>query len=73
MKVTIKSKLTNDKWGWYEETEVFVDGVSIGTGSYQGEPEDRSRSRDFSWVEPLLFKLAKALGAEVELEVVDET
>lgn len=75
MKVEIRS--INEEGGYdiFERTEVWVDGVLLGDGSYGGEPEDNRRYRDYRWVEGLLAKLAKACGAEVEctnVTVVEE-
>lgn len=67
MKVTIKG--VTETYGGYEEhrsIEVLVDGAPVGSGWYGGEPEDNMECRTYSWVEPLIGRLAKALGAEVE-------
>lgn len=71
MKVTIKiiSELT--KWEDRDSIEVLVDNELIGTGNYGGEPEDNSRTRDYSWIETLIEKLAKKLGAEVVCENIE--
>ena len=66
-KVVIKSRTENDEYGWNEFTEVLVDGESLGEETYQGCPEDRSRGRDFKWVERMLKDLASRLGAEVQI------
>jgi hypothetical protein len=68
-KVVIKSLGEVDDFGdGSEETEVYVDGELIGRGSYGGEPEDNYRFRDYAWVEDLIVKLAKKLGADVTIE-----
>ena len=71
-KVEIKSITVYDKYGYHDETEVWLDGKLIGNGGYGGEPEDNYRSRDYDWVEPLLKSLAEQLGADVEITIVDE-
>ena len=71
MRVKIRS-LDGGKYSNWTGTEVLVDGVLIGQGSYGGEPEDNSRWRDYRWVEPLLKKLAEVLGASVEIERVTD-
>lgn len=72
-KVKIKVTSIENKWGDnIDELAVFVDENPVGFGSYGGEPEDNSRGRDYSWVEPLIKKLAIALGAEVEFEFVED-
>lgn len=53
-------------WDSRDRIEIWVDGKSIGGGSYGGEPEDNTRSRDYSWVEDVIAELAKELGATVE-------
>ena len=55
-----------------QSTEIFVDGVSIGRGRFGGEPEDNSKDRDYDWVDGLIEKLAKSLGADVTLTSVIE-
>ena len=71
-KVLIKSITTENKYTDYrDEVEVFINGKSLGRGVYGGEPEDNSRGRDYSWVEPLLKQLAEELGAEVEIEKIN--
>ena len=73
--VVIKSIYGSSKWrDVIEMTEVYVDGESVeGWCTYGGQPEDNSRMRHYSWVEPLLKKLAERLGAKVvmigEIEV----
>ena len=70
-RVTIKTIIRDGRDDWDDKdysTEVYVDGIKIGQGFYGGEPEDNSYHRDYSWVEPLLIKLAGQLGAEVILE-----
>lgn len=66
-RVEIKRRITDRD---YEDevigVEVFIDGKSIGRGGFGGEPEDNSENRDYGWVIPMLNKLAKELGAEVE-------
>lgn len=66
-KVTIRSITTSGEYDDREKTQVLVGNEKVGEGSYGGEPEDNMRSRDYRWVEPLLKKLAEALGAEVEV------
>lgn len=56
------------KWNEREEITVYVDGVIVGNGHYGGEPEDNTRSRDYSWVEELISAVSKKLGAEVTTE-----
>lgn len=66
-KVKIKSITEWNKYhDWQDITEVYVDGECIVRESYGGEPEDNSRCRDYSWVEPLLKTLSEKLGADVE-------
>jgi hypothetical protein len=66
-KVLIKS-ITSPSGCWDgEATEILVDGERVAFGNYGGEPEDNLRCRDYDWVEDAFVKLAKALGAEVEL------
>ena len=76
MKVTIKSRNIKTKKypfeGPFERTDVYVDDVYIGGGTYGGEPEDNMRCRDYDWVEMLLDTLATKLGAEVKVESTDE-
>lgn len=73
MKVVIKSISGTNRWGDInEETEVYVDGEHIGGGGYGGEPEDNYRFRDYSWVENLLAELARKLGADVTVDVVED-
>lgn len=55
-----------------DRVEVFVGDELVGSGYYGGEPEDNSRSRDYSWVESLVEKLALKLGAEVECSSTKE-
>ena len=69
MKVTIKSYSKETDYEPQEVTIVEVDGKEIGRGRYGGEPEDNCRYRDYDWVEFLLERLAKELGAEVERNV----
>jgi hypothetical protein len=71
-KVIIKSKTISNKYRVREAVEVFVDNVSFGEECYGDieAPEDNSRGRDYSWIEPLLKQLAETLGAEVEIEEV---
>lgn len=64
-KVTIISRTECNDWRDFEEVEVLVDGETVGIGWYGGEPEDNCRGRTYSWVEGLLVKLAKSLGADV--------
>lgn len=73
--VTIKTIDVNTDYGEVNErVEVFVDDELIVTGWYGGEPEDNSRTRDYSWVEAAFATLAKKLGAVVkeEYEEIDE-
>ena len=49
---------------------VYVDGKQVATGCYGGEPEDNSRSRDYSWVETAIKNVAKELCPDVETEYV---
>jgi hypothetical protein len=73
MKKVIINSITasNEYRELVEEVEVIVDGFLIGSGCYGGEPEDNSRGRDYSWVEPLLKALAEKLGAKVEFEKIN--
>lgn len=71
MKVIIESITERDAWDSYASTRVLVNGEPIGEGSYGGEPEDNMRGRDYSWVEPLLLKLAKTLGADAECVTIE--
>lgn len=73
MKVKIVSLTEKDKYGFSETTRVYVNDKQIGEGTYGGEPEDNLRCRDYSWVEDLFATLAKSLGAEVEIQNVEET
>lgn len=62
------------RWNTRTRLEVKVDGKYVGGGSYGGEPEDNSRSRDYHWVESALQAVATNLGASVEVtntETVD--
>ncbi len=70
-KVTIKSITLQDDYDISEMTVVEVDGKEIGRGRYAGEPEDNFRFRDYSWVESLLEKLSKELGAEADIQQID--
>jgi len=72
-KVKIKSIYYYDKDSFeqYETTIVEIDGKEIGKGHYGGEPEDNTRGRDYKWVELLLEKIAKELGADVEIEKIE--
>ena len=72
MKVRIESVTEKSKYGDFELTRIYVDDVLVGEGSYGGEPEDNSRSRDYRWVEGLLEDLATELGAEVEIVEIKE-
>jgi hypothetical protein len=67
-KVTITTTQYERDGEFWHETDVSVDGTSIGGGSYGGAPEDNSYWRDYKWVEPLLAKLAATLGAGVTRE-----
>jgi len=67
MKLTIKSLTRETDYTTQEATEVQVDGKTIAFETYGGEPEDNSRCRDYSWVEPLIAKVATVCGAEVEI------
>lgn len=69
MKVKIKSYDMETDYEPSEITIVEIDGKEIGRGRYGGEPEDNYRFRHYGWVENLIGKVAKALGAEVEKEV----
>lgn len=70
-RVKIKRISIDTKYGdHFDEIEVLVDGHSMGTGHFGGEPEDNTKYRDYRWVEPMLVKLANSLGAEVEFEDV---
>jgi hypothetical protein len=65
-----KVTIAVETFGEYDERAsvvVSVDGKRVGGGGMGGEPEDNTRCRDWSWVEPTLEALAKALGADVEL------
>lgn len=70
MKVRIESITVNDKYHDNDEvTVVYVDNERLPfNGWYGGEPEDNLRSRNYSWVEPILRALAEKLGAEVEVK-----
>lgn len=58
-------------WKPYEDgrgvVNVTVNGTRVGGGGIGGEPEDNVRYRDYSWIEGTLSKLAKTLGASVEM------
>lgn len=71
-KVTIKSITLEDGIGDVEITEVWIGDKKIGEGTYGGEPEDNCRYRDYLWVEDLLMKLATELGAEVEVQKIEQ-
>ncbi len=69
--VIIRSITEESTRSWFPDREavaVEIDGVLHGPFYYGGEPEDNCRSRQYSWVEDLLHKMATALGAEVKLE-----
>ena len=66
MKVKIRDLECDGPYQQQEATIVEIDGKRLVLGTYGGEPEDASRSRDYSWVELALERLARALGAEVE-------
>ena len=72
MKVVIKNIIDWDTYGRNERTEVYVDGIYIGQGNYQGEPEDNTIWRDYKWVPVLLNQLATKLGADSVIEEVEE-
>lgn len=63
----VEIKITDDNDVRSSELELLVDGQTLGYGGYGGEPEDNTRHRDYAWVEELLYQLAKALGADVEV------
>lgn len=69
MEVIIKSISGSSRWKeCVEHTEVYVDGKMLDAYcTYRGEPEDNYRSRHYSWVEPLLKKLAEKLGAKATI------
>ena len=74
-KIVIKSiETTNNKWDLPLESVIIeIDGVAIETENfYGGEPEDNSRMRDYKWVEPLIIKLIKTLGFDVEIEKIEQ-
>lgn len=72
-KVQIHSITYENNWGETRESiEVFVDGINIGYGTYGGEPEDNVRYRTYGWVEPLILRLAKELGADVEFKLLEK-
>lgn len=49
------------------ELRLFVDGESIDTGTFGGEPEDNVEYRDYAWVKTMLAKLATRLGANATI------
>jgi len=59
--------------GWDDRTDlvIYKDGVEFFRGSYGGEPEDNTHYRDYNWVASAIAKVAKELGAEVELTATD--
>ena len=65
MKVTIRHKVIREDDG-ITSIEVELDGQEIGGGTFGGEPEDNTENRDYSWVTPLVKRLAQKLGADVE-------
>jgi hypothetical protein len=70
------AKVTIERMGGdsYEPVHITVkvDGVEVGNGGIGGEPEDNCEARDYRWVRPMIEKLAKALGAEVETVAVND-
>lgn len=54
----------------YTRSEFWLDGMLIGKGHYGGEPEDNLKCRDYDWVETIITRVAKGLGAEVSEEVL---
>ncbi len=64
-KVTIRLIGPEAHYGLFEDIQLEVNGVNIGSGTFGGEPEDNVECRTYSWVKELLAKLAKSLGAEV--------
>ncbi|HET9893176.1 MAG TPA: hypothetical protein VFQ42_22050 [Mycobacterium sp.] len=50
---------------------LIIDGAVVDTGEFGGEPEDNGECRDYKWVKEMLMLLAKRLGAEATLEVVE--
>jgi hypothetical protein len=68
-KVTIEREGDEDGYQRARLT-VKVDGVTVGGGGIGGEPEDNCERRDYSWIRPLIARLSKALGAEVETVAV---
>jgi hypothetical protein len=72
MRVRIERVSTGYNFDTYYETNVYVDDELVGGGSYGGEPEDNSIHRDYAWVEIVLADLAKKLGADVDLTLVEK-
>ena len=73
MTLKIESNTFYNRYGdRKQDTSFFVDGEHIGSGSYGGEPEDNTRFRDYNWVEPLIAKIARRLGATVEIRETSE-
>jgi hypothetical protein len=62
-RVTLRVVTVDTERGRSERLAVQVDGDLIGVGEYGGE--DNTRSRTYGWVEDLLEKLARRLGADV--------
>lgn len=54
------------------ELSIFVNEQLVACGTYGGEPEDNTRSRDYAWVEGALEMLAISLGATVEVVEVPD-
>lgn len=77
MKHSIEIQHVKEYWSqWADEgidtVRVLVDGKEIGRGTYGGEPEDNTRSRQYSWVEPLLGKLSEELDATISYTQTEE-
>lgn len=63
--------VTKDCFGGYRSRstiDVYVNDELVGTGFYGGEPEGNMRIRDYDWVEDVIARVAKKLGADVSTE-----
>lgn len=71
----IVTHIEEDSWsGERVYQDFYIDGIKVGEGSYGGEPEDNSWSRDYSWVDEVISRVAQSLGADVVTEtIVDDS
>lgn len=61
----------NARYRTREAIRVVLDGELVATGSYGGEPEDNSETRDYAWVKEAIAEIAKRLGASVSVEDIE--